>query len=169
MKKRGFEMIHAVYPGSFDPITNGHMDIIHRARLVFEKLTIAVVVNPSKKPLFTPTERVKMIENVLKDENLAINVGSFDGLLVKYAEKIEAKAIVRGLRALSDFEFEFQLSLMNRRLNPDIQMVYFMSGTEFTYLSSGLVKEVAALGGDVSGLVPSRVLDRLKEKLSLLR
>ncbi|MGB3975767.1 MAG: pantetheine-phosphate adenylyltransferase [bacterium] len=162
-------MIHAVYPGSFDPITNGHMDIIHRARLVFEKLTIAVVVNPSKKPLFTPTERVKMIENVLKDENLAINVGSFDGLLVKYAEKIEAKAIVRGLRALSDFEFEFQLSLMNRRLNPDIQMVYFMSGTEFTYLSSGLVKEVAALGGDVSGLVPSRVLDRLKEKLSLLR
>lgn len=83
--------------------TNGHMDIIHRARLVFEKLTIAVVVNPSKKPLFTPTERVKMIENVLKDENLAINVGSFDGLLVKYAEKIEAKAIVRGLRALSDF------------------------------------------------------------------
>ena len=162
-------MIHAIYPGSFDPITNGHLDIINRARLIFEKLTIAVVVNPSKQPLFTLAERVKMIEGVLKDENLAISVGSFDGLLVKYAEKIEAKAIVRGLRALSDFEFEFQLSLMNRRLKPDIQMVYFMSGAEVTYLSSGLVKEVASLGGDVTGLVPDRVLKRLNEKLSLRR
>jgi pantetheine-phosphate adenylyltransferase len=160
-------MIHAVYPGSFDPITNGHLDIIQRARLVFEQLTIAVVVNPAKQPLFSLPERVRMIEDVLKDENLSIKVGSFDGLLVKYAEQIKAKAVVRGLRAMSDFEFEFQLSLMNRRLKPDIQMVYFMSSSEVTYLSSGLVKEVASLGGDVSGLIPKRVLACLEEKLSL--
>ncbi|MBN1880338.1 pantetheine-phosphate adenylyltransferase [bacterium] len=160
-------MIHAVYPGSFDPITNGHIDIIHRARLVFERLTVAVVVNPSKQPLFTLTERVQMIRDVLDDQGLSIPVASFDGLLVKYAETIQAQAVVRGLRALSDFEFEFQLSLMNRRLKPDIQMVYFMSSSEVTYLSSGLVKEVASLGGDVTGLVPPIVHRLLIEKLSI--
>ncbi len=161
-------MIHAIYPGSFDPITNGHLDIIARASTVFERLTVAVVVNPSKQPLFTLQERVEMIQDVLKESGLSFPVVSFDGLLVNYAESIQAQAIVRGLRALSDFEFEFQLSLMNQRLKPEIQMVYFMSSAEVTYLSSGLVKEVAALGGDVTGLVPDLVHNRLKNKLSLV-
>jgi len=158
-------MIHAVYPGSFDPITNGHLDVIYRACAVFEKLTVAVVVNPAKKPMFTVSERVQVIEELMREMKMKICVDSFDGLLVDYAEKIHAQAIVRGLRALSDFEFEFQLSLMNRKLKPNIQMVYFMSGAEVTYLSSGLVKEVASLGGDVSSLIPPLVHDRLKAKL----
>lgn len=162
-------MIHAVYPGSFDPITNGHMDIIHRATLVFEKVTVAVVVNPAKHPLFSVDERLEMIHGALQESGLVLSVDSFSGLLVKFAEKIEAKAVVRGLRAVSDFEFEFQISLMNRRLKPDIQMVYFMSSSEVTFLSSGLVKEVASLGGDVSDLVPSIVHKKLNQKLSLGR
>lgn len=160
-------MIHAVYPGSFDPITNGHLDIIHRASLVFERLTVAVVVNPSKQPMFTLSERVRMIQDVLSENGMNIPVASFDGLLVKFAESIKAQAVVRGLRAVLDFEYEFQMSLMNRRLKPDIQMVYFMSSSEVTYLSSGLVREVASLGGDVSALVPPIVHRRLMEKLSL--
>ena len=160
-------MIHAVYPGSFDPITNGHLDIIHRASLVFERLTVAVVVNPSKQPMFTLSERVRMIQDVLSENGMSIPVASFDGLLVKFAESIKAQAVVRGLRAVLDFEYEFQMSLMNRRLKPDIQMVYFMSSSEVTYLSSGLVREVASLGGDVSALVPPIVHRRLMEKLSL--
>lgn len=160
-------MIHAVYPGSFDPITNGHLDIINRASLVFERLTVAVVVNPSKQPMFTLAERVQMIKDVLSGNGMNIPVASFDGLLVKFAESIHAQAVVRGLRAVLDFEYEFQMSLMNRRLKPDIQMVYFMSSSEVTYLSSGLVREVASLGGDVSALVPPIVHRRLMEKLSL--
>jgi pantetheine-phosphate adenylyltransferase len=160
-------MIHAIYPGSFDPVTNGHMDIIHRARLVFEKLTVAVVDNPAKKPLFSIAERKEMISGALAESGLSLPVDSFDGLLVKYAEEIKAKVVVRGLRAVSDFEFEFQISLMNRRMKPDIQMVYFMSSSEVTFLSSGLVKEVASLGGDVSELVPAIVLDKLQKKLSI--
>ncbi|HPQ41170.1 MAG TPA: pantetheine-phosphate adenylyltransferase [bacterium] len=159
-------MIHAVYPGSFDPITNGHIDIIHRARRIFEKLTVAVVGNPAKKPLFSQSDRVEMIRDVVREIDLRIHVDSFDGLLVNHAKQIGATAIVRGLRAMSDFEFEFQLSLMNRRLQPDIQMVYLMSGADVTYLSSGLVKEVASLGGDISGLVPENVRIKLLDSFS---
>lgn len=159
-------MIHAVYPGSFDPITNGHIDIIHRARRIFEKLTVAVVGNPAKTPLFSQLERVRMIQDVVAEIDPDIDVDSFDGLLVNYARQIGATAVVRGLRAMSDFEFEFQLSLMNRRLDPEIQMVYLMSGAEVTYLSSGLVKEVASLGGDVTGLVPENVRQRLMGRLA---
>ncbi|MCD4655161.1 pantetheine-phosphate adenylyltransferase [bacterium] len=159
-------MIHAVYPGSFDPITIGHIDIIKRARRIFEKLTVAVVVNPSKIPLFTLKERVDMIKTVLYEFDKTIKVDSFKGLLVHYAQDIHANAVVRGLRAMSDFEFEFQLSLMNRRLQPDIQMVYLMSAAEVTYLSSGLVKEVVSLGGDITGLVPEFVKEKLIEKFS---
>lgn len=158
-------MIHAVYPGSFDPITNGHLDIIKRANRIFEKLTVAVVVNPSKTPFFSVEERVQMIQQTLLQIDPAIEVDSFEGLLVHYASQIQASTVIRGLRAVSDFEFEFQLSLMNRRLQPDIQTVYLMSGADVTYLSSGLVKEVSSLGGDVSGLVPDVVLKALNRRL----
>ncbi|MBN1296647.1 pantetheine-phosphate adenylyltransferase [bacterium] len=158
-------MIHAVYPGSFDPVTNGHIDIILRARRIFEDLTVAVACNPSKTNLFTPAERVEMIREVVRTIDAEVHVDSFNGLLVNYAKTIGAAVIVRGLRALSDFEFEYQLSLMNRRLQPDIQMVYLMSGADVTYLSSGLVKEVASLGGDISELVPDAVKHRLLQRL----
>ena len=157
-------MVHAVYPGSFDPITNGHVDIIHRGLRIFERLTIAVLINPNKNPLFSIDERIDMIEHSLKHLKDKIAVRQFQGLLIEFAARINASVILRGLRAVSDFEFEFQLSLMNQRLSPNIHTVYLMSGVDVTYLSSGLVKEIASLGGNVEGLVPPQVLEKLRVK-----
>ncbi|MGB9682269.1 MAG: pantetheine-phosphate adenylyltransferase [bacterium] len=158
-------MRRAVYPGSFDPITNGHIDIIKRAGKLFDELIVAVLVNPAKTPLFTVEERIKLIEESLnRCEN--VKVDSFSGLLAHYVSKIRADVIIRGLRAVSDFESEFQMALMNKRLNPDVEIVFFMTSYEYSYLSSGVVKEIARLGGSVNGLVPECVEAKLKEKVS---
>ena len=157
-------MMHAVYPGSFDPVTLGHLDIIKRALSIFQHLTVAVLVNPNKTPLFSIDERRELISEALKDYS-NVTVEKFDGLLVNYAEKIQADVILRGLRAVSDFEFEFQLSLMNQKLNPRIHTVHLMASADYTYLSSGVVKEVARLGGSIADFVPVCVARALKEKI----
>jgi len=153
----------AVYPGSFDPITNGHLDIIERGLSVFSQVIIAILINLEKKPLFTVEERAKIIRETYKG-NRHVRVDTFSGLLVDYAERVGAAVIVRGLRAISDFEFEFQMALMNRRLNPRIETVFMMPAESYSYVSSRLVKEVFELGGRVSELVPPVVERRLKEK-----
>jgi pantetheine-phosphate adenylyltransferase len=153
----------AVYPGSFDPITNGHLDIIARGLSVFDEVTIAILLNPEKQPLFTVEERVEIIGEAYKGE-ARIKVDTFSGLLVDYAEKIGATVIVRGLRAISDFEYEFQMALMNRHLNPRIETVFMMPAERYSYLSSRIVKEVFQLGGGVHELVPPVVERRLLEK-----
>jgi len=153
----------AVYPGSFDPITNGHLDIIERGLSVFSQVIIAILINQEKKPLFTIEERAQIIRETYKG-NRRVRVDTFSGLLVDYAEKVGAAVIVRGLRAISDFEFEFQMALMNRRLNPRIETVFMMPAESYSYVSSRLVKEVFELGGRVSELVPPVVERRLKEK-----
>ena len=153
----------AVFPGSFDPITNGHLDIIGRGLSVFDHVRIAVLVNPEKHPLFTVEERVAIIREAFQGEE-RVHVDTFSGLLVDYAERVGASVIVRGLRAISDFEFEFQMALMNRRLNPRIETVFMMPAESYSYLSSRLVKEVFQLGGRVRELVPAVVERRLREK-----
>jgi pantetheine-phosphate adenylyltransferase len=153
----------AVFPGSFDPITNGHLDIIARGLSVFEEVKVAILVNPDKQPLFTVEERVEIIRQTHQGEP-RITVDTFSGLLVEYAERVGASVIVRGLRALSDFEYEFQMALMNRRLNPRIETVFMMPAESYSYLSSRLVKEVFQLGGSVRDLVPPVVEERLRQK-----
>jgi len=153
----------AVFPGSFDPITNGHVDIIARGLSVFDQVKIAILLNPDKRPLFTVEERVEIIGETYRGDP-RVSVDTFSGLLVDYAEKAGAAVIVRGLRAISDFEFEFQMALMNRRLNPRIETVFMMPAEQYSYLSSRLVKEVVQLGGRVRGLVPPVVERRLREK-----
>jgi pantetheine-phosphate adenylyltransferase len=158
----------AVYPGTFDPLTNGHMDIIQRGSRLFDQIVVAVLVNAEKTPLFSVDERVAIIRDVFADRP-NVQVDTFEGLLVEYAQRKHATAIVRGLRAVSDFEYEFQMALMNRRLAPDIETVFMMPAEQYTYISSRLIKEVFMLGGPVSGLVPPLVEDRLRAKQASLR
>jgi pantetheine-phosphate adenylyltransferase len=153
----------AVYPGSFDPLTNGHVDIISRGARLFDRIIVAMLVNAEKAPMFSMAERIEIAREVFK-EHANVEVDTFDGLLVDYVERRHAQVIVRGLRAVSDFEFEFQMALMNQRLNPHIETVFMMPAEQYTYISSRLIKEVFALGGRVHGLVPELVEHRLREK-----
>ena len=155
----------AVYPGSFDPLTNGHVDIISRGARLFDRIVVAILVNAEKAPLFSLAERVEITRAVFRDQT-NVEVDTFDGLLVDYVARRRAQVIVRGLRAVSDFEFEFQMALMNRRLNDQIETVFMMPAEQYTYISSRLIKEVFALGGRVHGLVPDMVEARLREKLA---
>ena len=154
----------ALYPGSFDPFTNGHLDILSRARRLADRVIVAILENDAKTPLFSVSERIEMIREIVDDE-AATPVRSFSGLLVDFARDCGATLIVRGLRAVSDYEYELQMALMNRRLIPSIETVFLMAKEEYSYVSSRLVKEVAKLGGDVSGLVPEHVRQRLVAKL----
>jgi pantetheine-phosphate adenylyltransferase len=153
----------AVYPGSFDPLTNGHVDIISRGARLFDRIIVAILVNAEKAPLFTMDERVQIMRRVF-GALPNVEVDTFEGLLVDYTERRQAQVIVRGLRAVSDFEFEFQMALMNRRLNGKIETVFMMPAEQYSYISSRLIKEVFALGGQVHGLVPDIVEDRLRDK-----
>ncbi len=157
----------AVYPGSFDPITHGHIDLVQRTLRVFDRVIIAIAINPEKDhSLFSVEERLTMIGEVFRRSGKRVKVDSFEGLLVDYAERIGAEVIVRGLRAVSDFEYEFQMAMMNRELKPNIETLFMMTGESYFYISSRLVKEVVSLGGDVSALVPKNVLKRLKAKFA---
>ena len=158
----------AVFPGSFDPLTSGHVDIIERACAIFDRVIVAVLINQDKTPLFTVPERVAMIRDVF-DGRPNVEVDTFDGLLVEYARRKHAHALIRGLRAVSDFEYEFQMALMNRRLNHDLETVFLMPAEQFTYTSSRLIKEVFRLGGEVGGLVPPVVEERLRQKQATQR
>lgn len=155
----------AIYPGSFDPITYGHLNLIERGLKVFDKLVVAVARNVNKSALFSAEERMEMIREASADIR-GVEVDSFEGLLVEYARQRSAKVILRGLRAISDFEFEFQLAHMNRRLNPELETVFMMTGEDHFYVSSQLVREVASFGGAVTGLVPEHVERRLTERFS---
>ncbi len=154
----------AVYPGSFDPVTNGHLDLIRRATGIFDRLVVAVLRNVEKQSLFTLEERLELLRESVADLK-GVEVDSFDGLLVDFVHRRGASHILRGVRALSDFEYEFQMALMNQRLAPDIETVFLMPREEFTFLSSRLVREVARLGGPVEGLVPPPVAKLLNERL----
>ena len=152
-----------LYPGSFDPVTNGHINLIHRGLAVFDKMIVAVAHNPRKTPLFSPDERMQMIRDSIGDEP-RVEITTFEGLLVDYAKHRSVNAVMRGLRALSDFEFEFQLAHMNRRLAPEIETVFMMTGEEHFYVSSSLVREIAQYNGNLAGLVPAAVDKALKER-----
>ncbi len=153
----------AIYAGTFDPITTGHIDLIQRAIKVFDEVIIAVAMSPRKQPLFTLEERIQLIKDSLR-EFKGVRVEPFDGLLVDYVRNKKGVAIVRGLRAISDFEYELQMALMNRRLDTDVETVFMMPSEEYTFLTSTIVKEVASFGGDVKGLVPEAVERALREK-----
>jgi len=153
----------AIYPGSFDPLTNGHVDIITRGLGVFDRIIVAILVNRDKSPVFSADERIAMTREVFGGEG-RVEVDTFDGLLVDYARRRGAHVIVRGLRAISDFEYEFQMALMNQRLMPDLETVFMMPAEAYTYTSSRLIREVFALGGSIEGLVPPAVLARLRDK-----
>ena len=155
----------AIYPGSFDPVTNGHLDILERGLNIFDKIIVAIMNNPVKEYLFTVEERFEMLSLTLK--NLKnVEIDTFDGLLVDYAAKRKAQAILRGMRAVSDFEYEFQMALMNRRLNRDIQTVFLMTGLRWIFTSSSIIKEAAQFGGNIEGMVSPSVYKKIKEKFS---
>ncbi len=155
--------ITAIYPGTFDPVTNGHLDIIERASKLFDSVIITIAVNSSKKPLFTKDERMDMIKNVTKKfKNVSVDV--FDGLLVSYAKKKKASVIIRGLRAISDFDYEFQIALTNRKLEPEVNTIFLMPSEKYSFLNSSLVRELASFKADVKQFVPDYVFKKLKEK-----
>jgi len=153
-----------VYPGSFDPLTNGHLDVVERAAKLFDRVIVAIAQNTDKRPMFTQADRKRQISETVKDLP-NVEVAAFKGLLVDFAEQKKAQAIIRGLRAVSDFEFEFQLALMNRKLKEEIETIFMMPRESYTFLSSRLVKEIAGLGGDVGAFVPANVERALKRKL----
>ncbi|MCX5864044.1 MAG: pantetheine-phosphate adenylyltransferase [Deltaproteobacteria bacterium] len=154
----------AVYPGTFDPITNGHLDIVHRGLHLFDRIIIAVASNPTKQPLFSLDERRKMILDCFPGDETRITVEDVSGLLVDFAYKRGAKAIIRGLRAVSDFDYEFQLALMNRRIEREVETVFLMTGFRWIFISSSIIKDAARHGGDVSGLVPDHVCEKLRAR-----
>ena len=156
--------VTAIYPGSFDPPTNGHLDLVERGSKIFDELIVAVLRNSEKTPLFSIGERRRMLED-LTDGFKNVRVDVFDGLTVDYASRVKASAMLRGIRALSDYEYELQMALMNRKLRPELETVFMMPAEKYSYLSSRLVREVARLGGDISKLVPELVEQRLREKL----
>ncbi len=156
----------AIYPGSFDPVTNGHLDIVRRGRTLFDEIIVAILHNPSKTALFTVEERLDMLKETMKDIP-GVSFDTFGGLLVDYAHRRGAQAILRGMRAVSDFEYEFQLALMNRKLNRDIQTVFLMTGLRWIFTSSSIIKEAAQFGGDVSDMVPPIVNEKIIDKYRL--
>ena len=156
--------VSALYPGTFDPPTNGHIDLIQRGAKLFDRLTVAILNNPVKDPLFTVEERVEMLrESTAALTN--VSVATFDGLMVEFSRKQGASAVLRGIRAISDYEYEFQMALMNRRLAPEIETVFLQPAGRYSFVSSRMLKEVFAFGGDVSGLVPPNVLKRLRDRI----
>jgi len=155
----------AIYPGTFDPITNGHLDIINRGLCLFDKVIVTIAINTGKEPLFSLEERIEMIYRCYQDED-RVEVDSVSGLLVEYAAKRKARAIIRGLRAVSDFDYEFQLALMNRKLERSVESVFLMPGFRWIFISSSIIKDAARHGGDVEGLVPDHVRLKLLEKFS---
>jgi len=156
----------AIYPGSFDPLTNGHIDIIERSVRLFDEVVVAILTNPQKSALFSVDERLDVMREILKPRFKNVKLDVFNGLLVDYAKKSNAQVIVRGIRAVADYEYEFQMGLMNRRLAPEIETVFMLPAESYSYLSSRLVKEIVQLGGSVKGLVPELVEQRLLHKLS---
>ncbi|MBV8904037.1 MAG: pantetheine-phosphate adenylyltransferase [Acidobacteriia bacterium] len=160
--------VTAIYPGSFDPITNGHLDVIQRGSRLFDRLIISVLRNANKEPLFSAEERIEMLREVLKGYS-NVEVDSFYGLLVDHAATHSATVLLRGIRAISDYEYELQMALMNRRLNPGLETVFLLANEAYSFISSRLVKEVISLGGNISGLVPPSVEERLKRRMSKLR
>jgi pantetheine-phosphate adenylyltransferase len=158
----------AIYPGSFDPLTNGHVDIIERGAKIFDAIIVAILANVEKTPLFTENERITIIRDVFKGHD-NVQVETFSGLLVNYAQLKNASVLVRGLRAVSDFEYEFQMALMNRHLAPGLETVFMMPDEKYTYISSRLIKEVFTLGGEITGLVPPVVEDKLRAKQKVKR
>jgi pantetheine-phosphate adenylyltransferase len=161
---RGVNTVKAIYPGSFDPVTNGHLDLIARGSKIFDHLVVGVLRNSSKAPLFTVEERVEMLtEAVVPFGN--VSVAGFEGLLVDFAREQQAQTLMRGIRAISDYEYELQMALMNRRLAPELETIFLMSDGKFSFVGSRLVKEVFELGGSVEGLVPKFVIDRLQQRV----
>jgi pantetheine-phosphate adenylyltransferase len=154
----------AIYPGSFDPLTNGHLDLIERGSKIFDELVVAILRNPEKDPLFSLGERREMME-AMTERWKNVRVDTFEGLMVDYAVKVNATAVLRGIRAISDYEYELQMALMNRKLEPRLETVFMMPAETYSYLSSRLVREIAQLGGSIKGLVPENVEQRLQEKL----
>ena len=156
--------VKALYPGTFDPPTNGHVDLIERGSKLFDHLTVAILVNPVKNPLFTVKERVEMLEEATEPLG-NVSVATFDGLMVGFAREVGATAVLRGIRAISDYEHEFQMALMNRRLAPEIETVFLQPSGRYSFVSSRMVKEVFSFGGDISGLVPPNVLKKLRARI----
>jgi pantetheine-phosphate adenylyltransferase len=154
----------AIYPGSFDPLTNGHLDLIERGSKIFDELVVAILRNPEKQPLFSLSERREMMEAMTASWN-NVRVDIFEGLMVEYGVRVKASAVLRGIRAISDYEYELQMALMNRKLEPGLETVFMMPAEQYSYLSSRLVREIAQLGGSIKGLVPEMVEQRVREKL----